>query len=204
MEQKSNRGLSSSASGFFHFDQLMTDNQWPQAKPQRGLSVVFIDYDITGTERAVSMKHKIHKNVHISRLNFKKFLWTIPQTSIHTSLLILLNYNKAAWRIGKRKPARLGFARVQAMAACGALTARQLCWRGLGSRSSARPSVCLSVCHTRALWQNQNTADILIPHERCRFLTPIEVGKPRPLPSEICAESSSSSSSKLSSSMFVY
>ena len=42
----------------------------------------------------------------------------------------------------------------------------QLYYRDLGSRNSVRPSVCLSVCHTRALWQaKQCIADILIPHE---------------------------------------
>ena len=31
----------------------------------------------------------------------------------------------------------------------------QLCQRDCGSHSSVRPSVCLSVCHTHALWQNE-------------------------------------------------
>jgi len=37
------------------------------------------------------------------------------------------------------------------------LPREQLCQRCLGSRNSVRPSVRLSVRHTRALWQNQTT-----------------------------------------------
>ena len=54
-------------------------------------------------------------------------------------------------------------------------------------------SVCLSVCHTRALWQNQTMHcgyfDTARKAHHSSFLTPTVVGGRRPLPSEICAQS---------------
>jgi len=38
---------------------------------------------------------------------------------------------------------------------CQFLSREQLCYRGISCRNSVRPSVRPTVCHTRALWQNQ-------------------------------------------------
>ena len=53
-------------------------------------------------------------------------------------------------------------------------------------------SVCLSVCHTHALWQNQTTHcgyfDTTRKGNHSSFLTPTVVGGQHSLPSEICAQ----------------
>ena len=72
-----------------------------------------------------------------------------------------------------------------------------ICEGGLGSRNSVRPSVrlsvCLSVCHTRGLWQNYMTHcryfDTTRKGNHSATLIPTVVGRRRPLPSEICAQS---------------
>ena len=48
--------------------------------------------------------------------------------------------------------------------------ATQLCWRGLGSRNSVRPSVCPSVTLVLCDWSKEPTGDIFIPHERAILL----------------------------------
>ena len=64
----------------------------------------------------------------------------------------------------------------------------QLCWRDI----SCRNSVCLSVCHTRALWRNQTMHcgyfDTTRKGNHSCSLTPTVVGGWRHLSSEICAQ----------------
>ena len=65
-------------------------------------------------------------------------------------------------------------------------------WRGISCRKIC-PSVCLSVCHTRGLWQNQTVHcgyfDTIRKGSHSSFLTPTVVGRRRPRPSGICAQS---------------
>ena len=57
-------------------------------------------------------------------------------------------------------------------------------------RNFVRSSVCPSVCHTRASWQNERIYfryfDITWKENHCSFLTPTAVGGQRPLPRKIC------------------
>jgi len=77
--------------------------------------------------------------------------------------------------------------------------ANQLCYRGLGDRNSVclsvRPSVCLCVRHTRALWRNERTYcryfDITWKSNHSSFLTPTEVGGRCPISPEILAQNDS-------------
>ena len=69
------------------------------------------------------------------------------------------------------------------------LPSEHLCYGSLGSCNS----VCLSVCHMHALWQNQimhcGYFDTTRKGNHSSFLTPTVVGGRCPLPSEICAQS---------------
>ena len=71
-------------------------------------------------------------------------------------------------------------------------TARAICEGGLGSRNSVCPSIRLCVTRVDCDKSKWCTADILIAHERAITLLLWHqrvVGRRRPLPSEICAQS---------------
>ena len=60
------------------------------------------------------------------------------------------------------------------------LPREQLCYRGLGRRNSVCLSVCPSICHTRALWQNQTMhCGYFDTTGKCSLLIRLESGPTR-------------------------